>query len=136
MFVNNKFLFCLVWGLVVLAAPTIAQVSAQPSPVGYGMTSGRFVATGSAVLSVIGVVIGALALLRPAGRFGTTSGSLGAVVALVAGLVGTAVGGWIVATAGGFGTGGGRAGGIVALVLGLIALALGGLALARSRRTD
>jgi uncharacterized protein DUF6223 len=83
----------------------------------------------------IGVVIGGLAL-RSACRIGTGSGRLGAIVALVAGLIGMALGGLVVATAdGGIGTGNGLGGGIVALVVGLIGMALGGLALARSRRT-
>lgn len=132
---NNKFylslLFCIVLSLTALAA----QVSAQPTAGSYGMTSGRLVASTSAVLALIGVVIGVLALVRPSGRFGTASGRLGATAALAGGLIGTILGGWVAATAGGIGTGGGLAGAIVALVLGLIALALGGLALARSRRT-
>ena len=137
---NNKFhfslLFYIVLGLITLAGPFAAQVSAQPtSGSSYGMTSGRLVASTSAVLALIGVVIGVLALIRPAGRFGTASGRLGATAALAGGLIGTILGGWVAATAGGIGTGGGLAGAIVALVLGLIALALGGLALARSRRT-
>jgi hypothetical protein len=139
MSVNNKFyfslLFCIVLSLTALAAPTAAQVSAQPTPVGYGMTSGRLVASTSAVLALIGVIIGVLALVRPNGLFGTASGRLGAFVALAGGLIGTALGGLTAATAGGIGTGGGLAGAVIALVLGLIALALGGLALTRSRRT-
>lgn len=136
---NNKFhfslLFRIVLSLIALAPPAAAQVSAQPTPVGYGMTSGRFVASTSALLALIGVIIGALALLRPNGFFGTASGRLGAIVALGGGLIGTALGGYTAATAAGIGTGGGLAGAVVALVLGLIALALGGLALSRSRRT-
>lgn len=137
---NNKFyispLFRIVLGLIALAAPAIALGQTQPTPVGYGMTSGRFVATSAAVLALIGVIIGVLALVRPAGLFGIASGRLGAIVALAGGLIGVALGGLAVATSGGrIGTGGGLAGAIVALVLGLIALALGGLALSRSRRT-
>lgn len=139
MSVNNKFcfslVFCIVLSLIALAAPAAAQVSAQPTPAGYGMTSGRLVASTSAVLALIGVIVGVLALVRPAGFFGTASGRLGAIVALVGGLIGTVVGGLKAATASGIGTGGGLAGAIVAVVVGLIALALGGLALARSRRT-
>jgi hypothetical protein len=136
---NNKFyfslLFYIVLSLTVLAAPAAAQVSAQPTAAGsYGMTSGRLVASTSAVLALIGVVIGVLALVRPSGRFGTASGRAGAIVSLAGGLIGTVIGGWVAATAGGIGTGGGFAGAIVALVLGLIAISLGGLALSRSRR--
>jgi hypothetical protein len=137
---NNKFhlslLFCIVLSLIVLVPPVAAHVLFQPSDAGsYGMTSGRLMASGAALLGLIGIVIGILALVRPSGRFGTASGSLGAIVALIAGLIAIAVGGWIVATAGGIGTGGGRAGAIVALVLGLIGTGLAGLALFRSRRT-
>ena len=81
------------------------------------------------------MVIGGLALARPASRFGTASGRLGAIVALVAGLIAVVNGGLVLAIAnGGPGTGNGVVGGAVALVLGLIATVLGGLALARSRR--
>jgi len=137
---NNKFyfslLFCMVLGLLLFVAPTFASVLFQtPAPGSYGMTSGRLVASTSAVLALIGVVIGALALVRPNGRFGTGSGTLGAVVALAGGVIGTIVGGLVAATAGGIGTGGGLAGAIVAVVLGLIALLLGVFALSRARRT-
>ena len=70
-------------------------------------------------------------------RFGTASGRLGAIVALVAGLIAVVNGGLVLAIAtGGPGTGNGVVGGAGALVLGLIALALGGLALGRSRRAS
>jgi Family of unknown function (DUF6223) len=96
----------------------------------------RLWATTVAVLALVGVVIGGLALARPASRFGTASGRLGAIVALVAGLIAVINGALVLAIAnGGPGTGNGVVGGAGALVLGLIALALGGLALARSRRT-
>jgi hypothetical protein len=61
---------------------------------------------------------------------------MGAIVALLAGLIAVVNGGLNLAIAkGGPGTGNGVVGAAVALVLGLIAMALGGLALARSRRT-
>jgi hypothetical protein len=102
----------------------------------YGLTPRRLWATTVAVLALVGVVIGGLALGRPASRFGTDSGRLGAIVALVAGLIAVVNGGLNLAIAnGGPGTGNGVVGGAAALVLGLIALALGGLALARSRLT-
>lgn len=119
-------------GLMVFAASTVAQVSDQP-PVGYGMTPGRFVATASALIALIGVVVGVLALFRPAGIFGTASGRLGAIIAVAGGLIGVIVGGVKAATSSGIGTGGGLAGAVVAVVLGLVALVLGGLALSRSR---
>lgn len=132
---NNKFYFPLLFwialGLIALAAP----VSAQSNPAGYGMTSGRLVASSAALVALVGVVIGCLAVFRPAGRFGTQSGSFGAIIALAAGLFGVVVGGVKAATTSGIGTGGGLAGAVVAVVLGLIGIALGGVALARSRRT-
>lgn len=121
---------------LVLAAPAVAHVSGQPAAASvYAMSSGRLGATVAAVLALTGVVIGGLALARPAGRFGTGSGRLGTIVALAAGLIGMALGALVVATSnGGIGTGNGLGGAVVALVVGLIAMVLGGLALARSRR--
>jgi hypothetical protein len=97
------------------------------------MTSGRLTASAAALVGLIGVVLGGLAL-RSAGRVGTGNGRRGAVVALVLGLIGMVLGGLVVVAAdGGIGTGNGVGGAIVALVLGLIDVILGGLALARSR---
>src|SRR5688572_22333627 len=96
---NNKFHFslpfCIVLCLISLAAPAAAQVS-DPPAAGYGMTSGRLVASSAAVVGLVGVVIGVLALLRPNGFFGTATGRLGGILSLAAGLIGTAVGAWIV----------------------------------------
>ncbi|ELS54996.1 hypothetical protein STVIR_4177 [Streptomyces viridochromogenes Tue57] len=113
-----------------LAAPAAAHASAQPVAAGVTyLSAGRLGASVAAVVALIGVVVGGLALARPAGRLGT-------VVPLVAGLVGVGLGALVVATAeGGLGTGNGLGGGLVALVVGLIALVLGGLTLTRSRRT-
>jgi hypothetical protein len=118
-----------------LAAPAAAP--AQPAAVGaFTMTSGRILASGAAVVGLIGVVIGGLALARSAGRIGAGNGRRGAMVALVLGLIGLVIGGLVVATAdGGVGSGSGIAGGIVAMAAGLIGMTLGGLARARSRRT-
>jgi len=101
-----------------------------------GITSGRARAVVAAVMGLISLVIGGLALARSADRIGTGSGRAEAIVALVLGLIGMVLS--VVhlgASTGGFGTGGGRAGAIVALVLGLIGMNLGGLAFARSRRS-
>ncbi len=113
-----------------------ADFSVHPDAVGaYTLTTDRFWATTAAVLALVGVVIGGLALARPNSRFGTASGRLGAIVALVAGLIAVVSGVLVLATAdGGPGTGNGVVGGAAALVLGLIAAVLGGLATARSRR--
>ncbi|MGW5704265.1 DUF6223 family protein [Amycolatopsis japonica] len=98
--------------------------------VGY-LTPGRVWSLIAALVGVIGVVAGGLAVARS--RSGDTR--RGAVVALAAGLLGMAGGVYVVAAAkGGPGTGYGIVGGFLALVVGLIAAALGRVALSRSRR--
>jgi hypothetical protein len=124
------------FGGLVYAVLVAAHVSVPVANTVHGLTPRRLWATTVAVLALVGVVIGGLALARPASRFGTASGRLGAVVALVAGLTAVVNGGLNVAIAtGGPGTGNGVVGGAAAFVLGLIALAFGGLALARCSRT-
>jgi hypothetical protein len=104
-----------------------AHLSEPAATTVYGMTPRRLWATAVVVLALAGVVIGGLALARPAGR-------RGAIVALVAGLLAMVNGGLNLAIAnGGPGTGNGVVGGAAALVLGLVAMALSGLALARRR---
>ena len=101
-----------------------------------GITDGRARAIVAAVVGLISMVVGGLALARSAGRIRTGNGRVGAIAALVLGLIGMVLS--VVhlgSSTGGFGTGSGRAGAIVALVLGLIGMNLGGLALARSRRS-
>jgi hypothetical protein len=123
------------FGGLVHAVLTVANVSEPATTTVYGMTSRRLWATFVSVLSLVGVVIGVLALARPLSRFGTASGRLGGVVALTAGLIAVVNGGLVLALAGGGpGSGNGVVGGAGALVLGLVSIALGGLALARSRR--
>jgi hypothetical protein len=124
------------FGSLVYAVLVAAHVSEPAATTVYGLTPRRLWATTVAVLALIGVVIGGLALARPASRFGTDSGRLGAIVALAMGLVAGVNGGLNLAIAnGGPGTGNGVVGGAAAFVMGLIAVALGGLALARCRRT-
>ncbi len=122
------------FGVLVHAVLVAAHVSGPFANTVHGLTPRRLWATTVAVLALIGVVIGGLALARPASRFAT--GRPGAIVALVAGLI-AVVNGWLnLAVAnGGPGTGNGVVGGAAAFVLGLIALSLGGLTLARWRRT-
>jgi hypothetical protein len=116
----------------VLVAAHVAEPSATTVP---GITPRRLWATAAAVFALVGVVIGGLALGRPGSRF-IASGRLGAIVALMAGLIAVINGGLNLAVAsGGPGSGNGVVGGAAAFVLGLIALALGGLALARSGRS-
>ncbi|MER7892773.1 DUF6223 family protein [Micromonospora sp. NPDC094482] len=119
-----------------LAAPAAAHVSFQPVAAdAFTMSAGRLGASVAAVVGLIGVVIGGLALARPATRIGTANGRGGGLVALVAGLIGVVLGGLVVATSdGGVGTGNGRGGAFVALVVGVVGIVLGGLALARARR--
>ncbi|MDG4828749.1 DUF6223 family protein [Solwaraspora sp. WMMD1047] len=96
------------------------------------MSAGRLGASIAAVLGLAGLVVGGLALARPAGRFG---GRRGATLAVTAGLLGLVVAGLVVATSdSGIGTGNGRGGAYLALVAGLLAVALGGLGLTRHRR--
>lgn len=90
----------------------------------YDLTPGRLWSLIAALLGLVGVVAGVLALTR----------RRGAPVALAGGVAGAVVGGWVVAAAkGGPGTGYGIVGGYAALVIGLVAVALGATAVARSR---
>jgi hypothetical protein len=96
------------------------------------VTPGRIVGTIAALAAIAGVVIGWRSM-RAAGR----NGRGGAFVALAAGLIGLAMGTFVVAAAkGGPGTGYGIVGGVAALAIGLVATVLGGMALGRSRRTS
>src|SRR5258705_5891340 len=121
---------------LVHAVLVAAHVSEPAATTVYGLTPRRLWATAAAVLALAGVVIGGLALTRPASRFGTASGRLGAMVALVTGLVAAVNGGLVVGIAsGGPGSGHGGVGGAGALGPGLIAIALRWLGLGRSRRS-
>jgi hypothetical protein len=123
-------------GLVyaVLLAAHVAEPAAVTVA---GMTPRRLWATTAALLGLIGVVAGGLALARPAGRFGRIAGRWGTGVALGAGLIAAINGGLNLAVAnGGPGAGAGVVAGAGALVLGLVAMGAGGLALARSRSRD
>jgi hypothetical protein len=120
---------------LVHAVLVAAHVSEPAGTTVYGLTLRRLWATAVTALALLGVVIGGLALARPASRFGIASGGLGAIVALVAGPLAAVNGALVLAVAdGGPGTGNGVVGGAGAVVLGLIAMSLGGLALARSRQ--
>ena len=80
---------------LILAA---AHVSVQQAAVdAYTLTADRLWATTAAVLALVGVVIGGLALARSAGRIGTGNGRAGAIVALVVGLTGVVLGGMALA---------------------------------------
>jgi hypothetical protein len=60
----------LVYGVLVAA-----HLSERAATTVYGLTPRRLWATTVAVLALVGVVIGGLALARPASRFGAASGS-------------------------------------------------------------
>lgn len=135
---------------LVHAVLVTAHVAEPAATTVYGLTPRRLWATTVALLALVGVIIGGLALhpttqsprgggpvlRRPAGRIDTGSRRWRATVALVAGPIAVVGGGLNLAFAtGGPGTGNGVVGGAAALVLGLVAMLLGGLALARSRRT-
>ena len=121
-------------GGLVHAVLVAAHLSEPAASTVYGLTPRRLWAATVAVLALVGVVIGGLALARPTSRFGTASGRLGAIVALVAGLIAAVNGGLNLAVAnGGPGTGNGVVGGAAAFVLGLNGVAIAGLALARRR---
>ena len=123
------------FGGLVYAVLVVAHVSGAAATTVYGLTPRRLWATSVALLALVGVVIGVLALARPASRFGAGSGPLGAIVSLAAGLIAAVNGALnLVVANGGPGTGNGVVGGAVAFGLGLTAVALGGLALARCRR--
>jgi hypothetical protein len=124
------------FGGLVHAVLVVAQVSEPAATTVYGLTPRRLWATAAAMLALVSVVFGGLALARSAGRIGTGNGRIGAIVALIVGLIAVVNGGLNLTVAnGGPGTGNGVVGAAAALVLGLIAIALGGLALARYRRT-
>jgi hypothetical protein len=115
----------------------IASLHASVEPIAasvYTFSGGRIMALAASLLGLTGVIIGGLALARPASRLGTGTGRLGARLALAGGFIGIALGAVVVATSdGGIGTGNGRGGAYVALAVGLIAAVLGGLALHRAR---
>ena len=67
---------------VGLLAPAAAHASVQSVVSPYTMTPERMLASLAAVVALIGVVIGGLALTRSAGRVGTGNGRRGAIVAL------------------------------------------------------
>jgi hypothetical protein len=113
----------ILFGGLVHAVLVAAHVSDRAATTVYGLTLRRLWATTVVVLALAGVVIGGLALARPAGRFRV-------IVTLVAGPIAVVNGGLVLAIAnGGPGSGNGVVGGAAALVLGMIATVLGGMAL-------
>src|SRR4029078_4778883 len=80
------------FGGLVHAVLVVTHVSEPAATTVYGLTSRRLLATTALALALVGVVIGALAMARPASRFGAASGRLGGIVALMAGLIAAANG--------------------------------------------
>src|SRR5262245_41130009 len=83
---------------IVHAVLVAAHVSEPAAVTVDGLTPQRLWATTVAALALVGVVIGGLALARPASRFGTAYGRLGAIVAV---LVAVVNGGLVLAIANG-----------------------------------
>src|SRR4030095_2383694 len=81
------------FGGLVHAVLVAAHLSEPAATTVHGLTPGRLWPATAAVLALVGVVIGGLALARGASRFGTASGRLGAIVAPVAGLIAVINGG-------------------------------------------
>ena len=124
-------------GLIAACGACVISVDLYTTHLGFAVdfTAGRARSMVAAVVGLISLVIGGLALARSAGRIGNGNGRALAIVALAVGLIGVLLSVVHLGSSTGFGTGGGRAGAIVALVLGLVGMTLGGLALARSRST-
>ena len=121
---------------LVYAVLVAGHVSEPAATTVQGLTLRRVWATVSAVVALAGLVAGGVALRRHrATGIRPSSGRPGAIVALVAGLLGTANGGLNLAVASaGPGSGNGVVGGATAVVLGLIAVALGSVGLVRAHR--
>ncbi|MFF5211193.1 DUF6223 family protein [Streptosporangium sp. NPDC000396] len=126
------------FGLAAQAASPVCTTAAECAGQGVDTflgTPARIWASVAALVALGGAVIGWLAL-RSVRRLGN-GGRKGAIVALVAGLIGGLNGTVKLAVAdGGLGTGNGVFGAALALVLGLVGAALGGLTLTRARRTE
>ncbi len=120
---------------------TVVDVSAAPVvthylgvAAGYELGVGRTVPTAAALLGLVSVIIGGLALARS--RHGGT-GRAPIMTALTLGPISVLVGAVHGANAaGGPGTGNGVVGAIVAVALGLLGTVLGALVLARSSTRD
>ncbi|MGW5779386.1 DUF6223 family protein [Streptomyces sp. NPDC003863] len=127
-------------GGLAFAVPAAADPVVQPVAASvYTLSFGRVAAASAALVGLLGVVNGGLALARTTGRgrIRTWARRHGAVTALVAGPVAVAVGAAVAATAdGGLGTGNGLGGAYVAVLVGLAAAALGWRARARAHRTE
>ena len=97
-----------------------------------GFTPARAMAISYALISLISVIVGWVAMAR-ASRVG--SGKRRAIVALILGLIGATLSIIHLAqSTGSFGTGSGKLGAIIALVLAVTGIILGGLALRKETK--
>jgi hypothetical protein len=116
-------------GLALLFALTLIHGAARAAgeagaPGVFYLSPGRLVAIAAVLIGLTGVV-GGVRTLRSARRAGDGNETRRFSVALVAGPIAVALGGWVVLTApGGVGTGNGLGGAVVGVVLGLIAIGL------------
>ena len=116
---------------IALATPAAAQAGSVSA---FVLTPGRLTASLAALVGLIGVATGGLALTRARGSGNALPR---ATFALLAGLFSMTLGGLVVATAkGGLGTGHGLGGGVVALVAGSMSVALAVLTRIYARRAD
>lgn len=121
---------------LTLVSPAAADTALQQADTpAYTLTAGRLWSLIAAVFGLIGVVTGVAARARLLG--GPRTQRRNAILALVAGLAGSLIGGTVVLFAdGGPGSGSGIVGGFLAVLIGLLAMALGGRGLKRSHRAD
>jgi hypothetical protein len=116
--------------LCIMAAPAFAHASGDP--VAIGITPGRLSSMIGAVVGLISIISGGLAL-RPSARVRFKKRE--ATIALVGGLICIVLSIVHLARAtGDFGTGSGKLGAIVAIVLGITGMVLGRIAMVRYRK--
>ncbi|MGP3638663.1 DUF6223 family protein [Streptomyces sp. 24-1644] len=114
-----------------MSASAVLVAAAEGGIIGDGRT-GANLALGA---SLLGLVIGWLAMARADGRISTGSARTGGMSAIAVGIVGTVLAVLHLATSsGGPGTGNGLVGAVVAVPLALGGMFLGRLALTRLRR--
>ena len=127
----SSVVFCVLLCTLVFM-PVIVSARTTDGNVGLKITAGRQAALMTLGIGLISMAAGILSL-RPS-THGSTSGRVGAIVALILGLIGIVLAGRHLFNATGrFGTGSGRLGAIVAIVVGLIGMILGGKAFIRFR---
>ncbi|MGS0684966.1 DUF6223 family protein [Nakamurella sp. GG22] len=121
---------------LALASPAAADTALQQADTSaYTLTAGRLWSLVAAAVGLIGLVTGGAARARILG--GPRTQRRKAILALVAGLAGSVIGGTVVLFAdGGPGSGSGIVGGLLAVLIGLLAMAVGGRVLKRSHRAD